>query len=365
MADQGSAALSSAKRWWTGSHRVRLPSATLSALLPHLPFYGITRLADLTGLDRVGVPVWSAIRPRTRSLSVSQGKGVDATQAKVSAIVEAIELWSAERIQPDDRLGGGEHVVAAHDLASGAEALVPFSKVTLDSRVQARQRPTGSSNGLAGGNIRIEAVLHGLCELIERDALARTMPTAGFAGGLSRIDPASVVEPVAREIVHSLADAGVVHAVWHVPACVDVPVFLCHVMDDERIGDDGRGWAHGSGCHLDPTIAWLRAVTEALQARLTHISGARDDTGWDRYAPIDPDRMARQRSILQQRGQQVRLPEPSGTGGAATLVDDVALLMEALLRRGRGPVHCVDLDSGPAPIAVVKLIAPHLREPRH
>ena len=56
----------SAKRWWTGSHRVRLPAATLADLLPHLTFYGITRLADLTGLDRVGVPVWSAIRPGTR-----------------------------------------------------------------------------------------------------------------------------------------------------------------------------------------------------------------------------------------------------------------------------------------------------------
>ena len=87
-----------AKRWWAGSHRVRLPRATLADLLPHLPFYGITRLADLTGLDRVGVPVWSAVRPRTRSLSVSQGKGIDATQAEVSAVVEAIELWCAERI---------------------------------------------------------------------------------------------------------------------------------------------------------------------------------------------------------------------------------------------------------------------------
>ena len=235
--------------------------------------------------------------------------------------------------------------------------------IALDARVTTWPRPTGSSNGLAGGNIRDEALLHGLCELLERDALARAAPTAQFAGGLPQIDPASVTEPAAREVIHALADAGVMHAVWQLPAAVALPVFLCHVMDAEGTGDDGRGWAHGSGCHPDPTVAWLRAVTEALQARLTHISGARDDTGWDRYATIEPERMKRQRAMLRQGGQPVRLPDPGSNAPAGTHHEDVERLLEALVRSGKGSIHVVDLDPGPAPLAVVKLVAPGLLEP--
>jgi ribosomal protein S12 methylthiotransferase accessory factor len=356
---------SSVKRWWTGSHRTRLPEATLAGLIPHLPAYGITRLADLTGLDRVGVPVWSAVRPRTRSLSVAQGKGVDPVLAKVSAIVEAIELWSAERLEPERQGWAGEPLVTAHDLLSGQSGQVPWAAVSLDARVATRPRPCGTSNGLAGGNCRDEALLHGLCELVERDALARTGATGQVAGGLQRIDPDSVQDGQARRLIRLLDEAHVLHAVWRLPACVDLPVFLCHVMDAAELGDDARGWAHGSGCHPDPVVAWLRAVTEALQARLTHISGARDDTGWDRYAPIDPDRVQRQRRILREGRGFLPLPGAGALGPHDSLADDVAAVLGALRRAGMGPIRAVDLPSGPAPVAVVKLMAPALRELVH
>jgi ribosomal protein S12 methylthiotransferase accessory factor YcaO len=355
----------SSKVWWKGSHRVRAPEATLADLLPHLPHYGITRLADLTGLDRVGVPVWAAIRPRTRSLSLAQGKGIDPTLARVSAIVEAIELWSAERVPPDDADRTGNPLVQAHDLAGGGPAMLPWALVSLDARVATRPRARSTSNGLAGGNCRDEAILHGLCELLERDALARAVPTAQFAGGLPRIDPASLQDPIARQLAFGLAEAGVLHAVWQLPAAIDLPVFLCHVMDAEDVGDDGRGWAHGSGCHPDPVVAWLRAVTEALQARLTHIAGARDDTGWDRFAPIARGRIEHQRAVLRHSGGAVPLPEPGVHAPSTSIAEDVARLLQGLLRAGRGPVHVVDLPAGPAPLAIVKLLAQGLREPLH
>ena len=350
------------KQWWAGSHRTRRPDATLADLLPHLPFYGITRLADLTGLDRIGVPVFAAVRPRTRSLSVSQGKGIDAVQAKVSALVEAIELWSAERVPLES--GGANPMVLARDLADGRLVRLPWAQVSLDARVGTTPRASGSSNGLAGGNTRSEAVLHGLCELIERDALFRTESTARFSGGLIRIDPDSLGDPMARRIVRKLDFAGVLHAVWLLPSAIGSTVCLCHVMDEQEVGDEGQGWAHGSGCHPDPTVAWLRAVTEALQARLTHISGARDDTGWGRYAPLDRERLARQRAVLRDRSG-LRPLQPAGRYQPKPTVDeDVADILQALARAGKGSVHAVDLDPGPAPLAVVKLVAPSLREAR-
>jgi len=67
-------------------------------LEPRLPRFGITRVADVTGLDELGLPVSVAVRPLSRALSVSQGKGLTAAQARVSAAMESIETWHAERI---------------------------------------------------------------------------------------------------------------------------------------------------------------------------------------------------------------------------------------------------------------------------
>ena len=52
------------------------PADTVARVRPHLQRMGITRLADLTGLDRIGVPVFAAVRPNSRSVATSQGKGL-------------------------------------------------------------------------------------------------------------------------------------------------------------------------------------------------------------------------------------------------------------------------------------------------
>src|SRR5947209_7197122 len=61
---------------------------------------GITRLGNITGLDRIGIPVAVAVRPNSRSVSVSQGKGLDLPQAMASALMEACEGFHAEQIGP-------------------------------------------------------------------------------------------------------------------------------------------------------------------------------------------------------------------------------------------------------------------------
>src|SRR5438552_592107 len=77
------------KRFVDGTHRARSPRATLARMRPLMKRLGITRLACLTGLDAVGVPVWAAIRPNGRSLSTSQGKGLSDDAAAVSALMES------------------------------------------------------------------------------------------------------------------------------------------------------------------------------------------------------------------------------------------------------------------------------------
>ncbi|MGH7004057.1 MAG: YcaO-like family protein, partial [Alphaproteobacteria bacterium] len=71
---------------------------TVTRLRPHFPDLGIVRIAEVTGLDRIGIPVWMAVRPNSRTLAVSQGKGVSAAHARASAVMEAAEIAIAENI---------------------------------------------------------------------------------------------------------------------------------------------------------------------------------------------------------------------------------------------------------------------------
>src|SRR5580693_3332474 len=59
---------------------------------------GITRVTDITRLDRVGVPVYASIRPAAApgSLCVNAGKGLLPIEAEVGAYMEAIEFALAE-----------------------------------------------------------------------------------------------------------------------------------------------------------------------------------------------------------------------------------------------------------------------------
>jgi ribosomal protein S12 methylthiotransferase accessory factor len=160
-----------------------------------MPALGITRLANLTGLDTLGVPVWSAIRPNGRSLSTSQGKGLTDDHARASALMESIETWHAEHVARPRRraawrtlgtgLGGLPRAgparpapdrvidwVEGWELAAGAPRWVPLESVTLDTVFPAGHAPVFdvSSNGLASGNHLLEAIVHAICEVIERDA---------------------------------------------------------------------------------------------------------------------------------------------------------------------------------------------------
>src|SRR5258706_3900116 len=90
---------SDVKKTYRGeTHRTVSPEDTITRLNPYLPLMGITRVANVTGLDRIGIPVVMACRPNSRSVAVSQGKGVNLWAAKASAVMETIEGYHAENI---------------------------------------------------------------------------------------------------------------------------------------------------------------------------------------------------------------------------------------------------------------------------
>ena len=86
------------KSYNSETQRTISPEETLQKVESLLPVAGITRVADITSLDRIGIPVYSSIRPMAKdgAISVYNGKGATPVEAKVSAMMEGIERCSAE-----------------------------------------------------------------------------------------------------------------------------------------------------------------------------------------------------------------------------------------------------------------------------
>ncbi|KPC62607.1 YcaO-like family protein [Streptomyces chattanoogensis] len=288
-----------------GTVRARTPEETWEALVECLEDkFGITRVAELTGLDCIGLPVFTAIRPTSRTLSTSQGKGATALLAKVSAVMEAIELWHVEQPLPVAARGPAAEVAPdcpvtvlpltvpypertlaqvvwewtpGTGLVSGSKRLLPVDLVR--RRVQ---RPEWSpdllratSTGLACGNTRDEALLHALFEVAERDVLFQD----GQVGGRRRtlITPGTVDDPHGREVVGRLLAAGMALEIALVDGPYGLPVCVAYLWSE-----DYPVVFAGGGCHTSPAIALTRALTEAAQSRLAAIAGTRDDL------PSDP-----------------------------------------------------------------------------
>lgn len=282
-----------------GTHRIRTAEHTLEIITPLLNDFGITRIADVTGLDILGIPVAMAIRPLGKTLSVSQGKGVTLALAKVSAAMEAIEMWFAENKVPQPvlmdvcardllrdvnvedffpYLGSlvNDHLlldwITGRKINSGESVFIPRAAVELDSRHgESLVCLEATSNGLASGNNYAEAVLHAIYEVVERDTLS-TLTTIP-AESRTYLDVASVDDHCCSEMIDQVLRAEAKLQVVKAPCRFELPCFVAYLWRE----DMPRTIYTGSGVHSDPAVALSRAITEAAQSRLTAIVGTRDD----------------------------------------------------------------------------------------
>lgn len=277
------------------------------------------------------MPVWQAVRPDSRALSVHQGKGSSAAQAKVGALLEAVESHCAESFDQEgphcrfDVLPSSARAASladfaarrdrppnpdteyrwaeARDLLSGDPLFLPFEVASLDFTCHAPSRFDRASNGVAVGATRDEALATALQEVIERDAVIEWQ-----AGGLIHCTASSLrVETVPHDWLHFWLDRlranGIAARLYRVPSLTGSPVFACE-LNDRAKDNAAYHLSSGYGCHAEPELALFKALAEALQSRTTYISGAREDLFWF-YGPAPPDK------VLARFG----LPLPAGLPG--------------------------------------------------
>jgi ribosomal protein S12 methylthiotransferase accessory factor len=338
---------------------------------------GMTRLADVTGLDRIGLPVWQAVRPWGRSLTVHQGKGLDTDAAQLGACMEAIECSHAEAWSAPLRhcrlidLPPAERAPAADDFArrrgaitdtqplgwAAAERLdgygqlwVPAATVSLDLVTPGPDGVTRSSNGQGAGFDLTFASLKALCEVIERDAFACWQQGSIFSRGDDDVSIASIAYPWFRTLHARLTELGIGIRAYRLPAVIAMPVIAVELHD--RSGEAaGVPHAAGTAAHPDIEAALRSAVTEAIQSRLTIIAGARDDLPLDQPEAKPP-----------RFGFAIAPPTPVADrplvspGPVLTL----AGMVQALADAGYPQAARIVLSPPESPVITVKLVVPGL-----
>jgi YcaO-like protein with predicted kinase domain len=374
-----------------GTHRSQSLEQTLKRAMRLAPVMGITRIADVTGLDPVGIPVVMVCRPNSRSVAVSQGKGIDLASARASGLMESAELYHAETITLPLRLATYEELRYQHnvvevdelprgsdsrfhpnlrllwcegrDLLSGEHVFVPYEMVHMNYTTPF---PDGhgcfnaSSNGLASGNEVVEAISHGICEVVERDATTLWKLRGEEKLDNNRLDLESVDEPICQEILGKLERAGLSVAVWDITSDIEIAAFACFIVPR----DDSAMWhcaaAAGYGCHPVRQVALVRALTEAAQSRLTVISGLRDDFWHDAYDQLlDPDLVKAMRHRLLASAPARRFRDIPNRDGE-TLEDDVEWELKCVRKAGTRRVVVVDLTKPEFGLPVVRVIVPGL-----
>ena len=413
--------LQSRKKWTVnGTSRIKPAHETLSNVMPISKKIGVTRLADITDMDVLRIPNYSAVVPGTEDyIWVYSGKGPTKRHAMASALMESIERYSSlpsgwlgkfvrssyselskthKVLHPDEIVEPMRFVyhtdmmmdwLPGYDLVSGEEIMVPASIALFrytSSPPAINPFSYFHTNGLASGNVMEEAVCHALCEVIERDAMS-----------LADLRASAIPFHILRTIVHSLNAAA--FSVSHIltdkfvddPSIFpdvdiseidfepvktlvekfrqagislmvkditsDIGIPTFNASSVEWISHDYGYLAEGHGTHPDARIAVLRAITEVSQTRAANIQGARDDLRKIKYNDENTD--DRRAWQFMHSTKKIRFSEVP-TFFNEDILDDINFLLYRLKNVGLNQVIIVDLTNPDIGIPVVRAIVPGL-----
>ena len=357
------------------------PEETLARVEDRLPAAGITRVADITNLDRIGIPVFSSIRPTAQrgAVSVYNGKGATPIEARVSAMMEGIERYSAELhdhkiIDADYKgLSGRHNTVHPRELilpdGADPESMLPWvcgydivhnEEVYVPAHAVFHPLPFGyprlfrtTTNGLASGNTVEEAVFHALMEVIERDAWSLAEATRDTGPEITGIS-----DGLAGDLLAKFSRAEVEVHLKDITSDLGIPT-VAAVSDDTRLKDPSL-LTIGMGTHTNAGIAVLRALTEVAQSRLTQIHGAREDTtDADFRKTIGYERTKRMNRYWFESEKKVAFNEIS-SHDTDDFLSDISYVTTALGRSGLDRVIVCDLTRPEIGVPVVRVVVPGL-----
>lgn len=367
--------------------RIIPPEETIKRVSPMLEKVGVDQVEDITDIDNLRIPVYSVYRKMTAKGTFGNynGKGVTPDQAKASAIMEAMERYSAELRETDTivcgtleemRNAGVSYLEPAdmilparvmngleaseiawtkcYDILRGENVWVPACAVFYpyypDGDLQLFRFHT---NGIAAGNTIEEAILHAMFEVIERDAWS-------IAESLNMTKADVIIDSedsIPGKLLRLFKDAGVEVNLKNLT--VDTGVTTIAASSDDIRTKDPEMLSIGLGAHLDPEIAVIRALTEVAQSRTTHKHGLKinaelqkktRDMGYENIKKVNA-------LWYRSNKNKIKLSELKNEATPYVL-DDIELVLGKIMDAGFDRVVVADLTRPEIGIPVVRVIIP-------
>ena len=344
---------------------------------------GMIGFCNATEIDRIGIPVYICDRIRPDNSRTSHtGKGVSEIQAQVSLTMESIERYCSEYMDEyKDRIIVGSYEalksrfntlnpqklilsdrsnyspnaelewVWGCEIFSNEDILVPACAVFHPFRQNGAFLFNTHTNGIAAGNTIEEALVHGLAEVIERDAWSISRYRAHYSDAL-------FIEELPEnqfiiDIFEKLEQADIEIVAKDITSDIGVPVvgaFSRDLVHETMVPIDGFG------AHLDPRVAMVRALleiatTRALFLQKFGIEGLREFTT----------------SYLQQGGEfqdnRFYAYEQKGlssleVGYTDDILKDIDIYKDKLSARGLKTLIAVNLTRPDVQVPSVRVIVP-------
>lgn len=378
-------------KYFKGTHRIIPPNETIKNNEEKCKIAGITRITEITHLDRIGLPVFSAIRPTSQdgAISIYGGKGISSEHAKASAMMEGFERYSAEK-QCENLVTGTVSEISSkgntidveslnlpkdfkkenielfnlewnicHDLISGDDYYVPSNAiyhpyVLEDNSCQSLFK--SNTNGLASGNSLEEAILHGMFEVIERDAWSIFELTHK---NYKQIDLDSIESETVNDAISKFSENDIKIKLMDFTADVNIPTIAASA-DDTLLKDAGL-LTLGIGTHLDPEVAVLRALTEVAQSRATQIHGAREDTVRADFArEAGYERMKRiNKYYFRDEEEQIKLSDIENKS-TSSITKDIEIVKDELISNDIQKILYTNLTRPELDVSVVRVVIPEM-----
>lgn len=352
---------------------------------------GITRVADITYLDRIGIYAYQSVRPDAEegdgSFTIFSGKGLTKEQCKISAIMEGIERYCAEErnnrdiilkksiaelrtnyniVEPKElnilnqSISENDEIewILGYDLIAKSEVYIPAANVCYPYNFRKHKYPLRNyTTGLAAGNTYLEALFHGLCEVIERDAAAMNII---FKKGIS-VDIHTIKNKTIRKIIERITktEGLKLYVKYITTEEINVPVF--QVLIDDTFLRNPLYISGGYGAHPNKEIALINALNEAILSRAGTISGGREDLekflkakenfSYEEYKEKYRYWFDQEKTINFENIESEDLP---------TILDDMSLCVERLVNAGFDKIIFVNLKKCNIDVPVIKMLVPGL-----
>jgi ribosomal protein S12 methylthiotransferase accessory factor len=352
--------------------------------------YGITRFAELSGLDELQVPIWCCIRPRSRTLATSFGKGLSDNTAQISALMEALEGACAENRDkivsvkssiahlrhqglatiPLETLEGCNYSevsetvplewVRGTSLFSDQTILAPFELVGMDYERESGLISPGfhmSSSGLGASRTWEAAVRHAILELVEHEV------TAMFEQSLvmSHFFEAKTYQPGSDDCLDeamALFPPELVRPVFYeIPNSFGLSVATCELLEFPTVHSFGGASSVGLACRFSAREAALAALLEAAQVRMSHIAGSREDIDWRHYKPRTEKSQARQKELANKNLAALKFAKTQ-----QNTFNSLTCLVEGLRQAGTRDIWVFTLNQPDDPFFAVRAIADGLQK---